>query len=278
MREIDSKEVIMLKVTLTPKPEFDFPADLDNITPDNFEGKDVDEIEKVPVYKGSKEMELGELFEVESEDSGEDVEIVIDGDIPNGKRLGQDMTKGKIIVKGEVGMYAGAFMEGGKMEIEGDADSWVGQKMSDGEIIVKGDANDFVGSTFRGEWEGMTGGELTVEGDAGDQVGEFLAGGKIKIEGDVGIHSSYHMKSGTLVINGDAGKRVGGQMEDGDIVIMGELESVLPGFSFEEEITDIEVDGAEIEGEFLKFVGDGAEEGEGNLYLNKGLNEGLLPA
>ncbi len=268
----------MLKVTLTPKPEFDTPFDLDNITPDNLKGKDAGEIEKVPVYKGSKELELVEIFEVDCENSGEEVKIVIDGDIPKGKRLGQDMTEGKITIKGDVGMYAGAFMDGGKIEIEGDADSWVGQKMSDGEIIVKGDANDFVGSTFRGEWEGMTGGELTVEGDAGDQVGEFLAGGKIKIEGDVGIHSSYHMKSGTLVINGDAGKRVGGQMEDGDIVIMGELESVLPGFSFEEEITDIEVDGAEIEGEFLKFVGDGAEEGEGNLYLNKGLNEGLLPA
>lgn len=266
----------MLKVILTLKSEFDFPADLDNVTPDNLEGKDIAEIEKVPVYKGSKEIELGEVFEVETEDSGEEVEIVIDGDIPNGKRLGQDMTKGKIIVKGEVGMYAGAFMEGGKIEIEGDADSWVGQKMSDGEIIVKGDADDFVGSTFRGEWEGMTGGELTVEGDAGDQVGEFLAGGKIEINGDVGIHSSYHMKSGTLIVNGDAGKRVGGQLEDGEIVIMGELENVLPGFSFEEEVTDIEVDGAEMEGDFLKFVGDAAENGEGTLYVNKDSNEDLV--
>lgn len=265
-----------MKVTLKPKPEFDSLVDLDNITPDEFKDKEPDEIVNTPVYQGSKELNLEDIFEVECEETDDsEVEIMIDGDIPLGKRLGQDMTEGKIEVAGDVGKYAGSFMSGGEIKIEGDADSWAGQKMSGGKLVIKGDANNFLGSTYRGDWEGVTGGEIIVEGNAGDQVGEWLDGGTIKINGEAGLQLGSHMKSGNVIVKGDIGDRAGGQMEDGNIVVTGKMENLLPGFSFEEEVKNPELDGAEIEGEFLQFVGDKAEDGEGVLLLNKAENEHL---
>ncbi len=268
-----------MKVILNPKPELDFQLELDQVIPDNLKGKSPEEIGEVPVYKGSKELELTDVFEIDCEDTGEEeVEIVIDGDIPKGKRVGQDMSEGKIKVNGDVGMYVGAFMSGGKIEVEGDADAWAGQKMSGGELEIKGDAEEFLGATYRGDWIGMTDGKIVLGGDASDQVGEWLDGGQIEINGDAGIHLGYHMKSGAIVVDGDLGARAGSEMEDGDIVVNGELEEVLPGFSFEEEVSNPEVDGVEVEGNYLKFTGDKAEEGEGSLYLNKGSNEHLIPS
>lgn len=265
-----------MKVTLTPKSEFDFPAGLDNITPDEFKDKSQEEIENISVYKGSKELKISDIFQVESEDSGgSEVEIIIDGDIPNGKRLGKEMSEGKIKVLGDVGMYVGAFMSGGEIEIEGDAGSWAGQKMSGGKLLIKGDADEFLGATYRGDWEGMGGGKIIVEGNAGDQVGEWLDGGEIEINGNTGLHAGFHMKSGTILVNGDIEERVGGQMQGGNIVIKGALENVLPGFSYEEEVNGVEVNGTSVEGEFIKFTGDKAEDGEGNLFVSKAENEHL---
>lgn len=268
-----------MKVTLKPKLEFDSPIDLDNVTPDKFKGKNPEEIKKVLVYKGSRELDLEEIFEIECEDTGNsEVEIIIDDGLPNGRRLGQEMSEGKIKVLGDIGKCAGSFMSGGEFEIDGDADSWAGQKMSGGEMVIKGDAGDFLGSTFRGDWQGMTGGRITVEGNAGDEIGEWLDGGTIVINGNAGLHAGFHMKSGCVIVHGDTEERIGGQMKGGDIVVEGKLEKVLPGFSYEEVVNDVEVNGVDLEGDFLKFTGDKSEKGKGSLFVSKKENENLIPS
>ncbi len=129
-----------MKVILKPNPELDFQLELNQVIPDNLKGKSPEEIGKTTIYKGSKEIGLDEVFEIDCEDTGDDeIEIMIDGDIPTVKRVGQDMSEGKIKVNGDVGMYVGAFMSGGKIEVEGNADDWAGQKMSGGELEIRGD-------------------------------------------------------------------------------------------------------------------------------------------
>lgn len=265
-------------IILRPKMEFVLPVDADCITPDEFAGKGLEDIAGLSVYRGSQRSRIDDLFEIEGDvaESLEDVRIVLEGDLSMVKRIGEKMSGGEIVISGDVGMHAGAFMSGGRIVVNGDAGSWAGQQMSDGEIQIKGNAGDFLGSTLRGDWIGMKGGRITVDGDAGNEVGEWMDDGIIEIGGDAGLHLGAHMKGGAIVVRSDVGDRAGSQMKGGDLVVMGEAGRLLPGFKFEEEVKEIELEDGTLKGEFLRFSGDMAEGGEGNLYVSKEKNEDLL--
>ncbi|KXB02961.1 hypothetical protein AKJ45_02970 [candidate division MSBL1 archaeon SCGC-AAA261F19] len=267
-----------MKVTLRPKSKFTLPIDASCVTPHEFAGKDLDEIVELKLFMGSAMSRLGDLFEIEGEfsESQEDVEIDLGGDTPMVRRVGEKMSDGLIKGSGDIGMRAGAFMSGGKVVFDGDAGPWAGQQMSGGELQINGNAGNYLGSTYRGDWIGMKGGKIMVKGNVGNEVGEWMNGGFIEIGGSAGLHLGAHMKGGVIVVHGDVEDRVGSQMVGGKIVVMGEVKSLLPGFKFEEKIKDIELDDGKFEGEFLRFSGDRAENGEGNLYVSKEKNEHLL--
>ncbi len=275
----------MKKIELTPLEQTKIPIEAEVISPDKFAAKTIDEIKEMVVWRGNRQKKLGELFEVagESAESPEDISIVINGDVPTVKRIGQDMSAGEIIIKGNVGMHIGAKMKGGKITVEGDADHWTGAEMRAGEIHIKGNAGNYLGAAYRGSYEGMkrlkkgVSGTIVVDGNAGSEVASRIAGGKILVKGNVGPFAGLHMSGGRLVIQGDVQERAGGEMTKGRIIIIGKLSELLPTFKFEEEVPEIELTDEKIKGPFLRFSGDLSEEGNGSIYISKEKNQHISP-
>ena len=111
----------MAEITLTPKELPSVPLEVD-ISPDTVAGKSIEDIKKIIIMKGNREVELGEFFNVEggSADNAAEIKIIINGNIDSVKFIGQGMTAGEIIIKGNVGMHTGDDMKGGKILVEGD--------------------------------------------------------------------------------------------------------------------------------------------------------------
>ena len=95
---------------------------------------------------------------VVQEESGKDVEIVIEGDVED---------------------CIGIFNQAGVVvRVSGSAGDNVGSHQKDGVIYVAGDTWDHVGYE-------QTGGEIHIDGNAGEGVGSYQQGGEIHISGDV---------------------------------------------------------------------------------------------
>ena len=115
----------MAEIILTPKVQPQVPIEADSVTPDAFAGKSIDEIKNIELWFGNEKAPLSDFFDVEGESSenASEIKIIIDGDVGNTKRIGQGMTTGEIVVKGNVSMYVGAEMKGGKITVEGNCRS-----------------------------------------------------------------------------------------------------------------------------------------------------------
>lgn len=270
----------MNEIVLTPKEQSLVPLEINNIIPDVLAGKSIDDIKNMGIWHGNSQVRLHEFFDVEGESSEtpSELKIIIDGDVYNTKRIGQGMTAGEILVKGNANMYVGVEMKGGKITVEGNVGSWAGQNMSGGELTILGDAEDYVGSAYRGDWRGMSGGLLTVHGNVGSEIAEYMLGGKIVIKGNTSIEPGVHMNGGLLVIEGDVVARAGGEMKSGTIVIKGVVNEFLPGFRYLGVEKDIEVEGELIKGAFYKFEGDYATKGaKGFVYVSVAGNNHIAP-
>ena len=263
---------------LLPKIKPTISVEAEVITTDMFAGKSLEEIANLPVWEGKTKRKLSDFFEVEGEvtQKPEDLKIMIDGDSSRIKYIGARMTAGEILVKGDVDMHAGDEMRGGRIVIEGNADSFTALSMRGGEIIIKGSVKDYLGSAPRGEWRGMRGGRIIVEGNAGREVGAWMIGGLTHVKGNVGSFAGVHMRGGTIVVEGNAGTRIGAEMTGGNIIVFGKIEEILPGFAYKDTVDSVKIDGEEIKGPFLRFVGDLAEDGNGNLFLLSEKNQHLI--
>ena len=129
------------------------------------------QIGAIGAWEGNEEIALADIFDVavDGSDDAASTKIIIDGDVPRVKRLGEAMTAGEIVVKGDVDMRCGARMSGGSITVEGNADSWVGREMVGGEILVKGNARLLQGVL---NWSGT----ITIEGDTTLPGGEMKRG------------------------------------------------------------------------------------------------------
>jgi formylmethanofuran dehydrogenase subunit C len=271
---------MMSKIILTPKEQPQVPLEVDTILPDTLAGKSIEEIKSMHIQYGNSEVELKEFFDVDGE-SGEnpsELQIEFNGDVYNTKRIGEGMTTGEIVVKGNASMYVGAKMKGGKITVEGDVEGWAGRNMEGGEIVVMGNAGDYLGSAYRGDWRGMRGGKITVHGNAGREIAEYMLGGKIQINGNVKMLPGIHMNGGVLIIDGNVISRTGGEMKGGTIIVKGKIDEFLPGFEFLGAENDIEIDGEVIPGSFYKFRGDFATKGaDGLVYAATAKNAHIVP-
>ena len=263
-------------ITLVPKDNFKLPIEGKNVTPDIFTGKTVKEIEALEMWEGNRKRTIGEMFDVKDDGtSSEEFTIKIEGNICSVRNIGTQMSKGQIIVDGDVGMHLGEAMTGGCISVFGNAESWVGSRMKDGTIEIKGNAGDYIGAAYRGSTEGMNGGKIIIHGNAGHEVGCFMRGGFIKILGNVGIFAGIHMRGGTIFVQGVSQGRAGAQMKGGKIVLAGHSEDVLPTFTIEEIKAKVKVDGEKIEGPLYRFTGDMADNGKGKLFVAKEPNSYL---
>ena len=258
--------VILLKLKIKLERPFDASA----IAPDSFTGKSLQEIEKLEIWLGNRRTTLGEIFDVsgESSQNTEDISIEIDGDLSKARRIGKQMTSGRIIMNGNAGLYLGDGMKGGEIHVNGNADSWVGFDMKGGIIEIEGDAGDFVGSSYRGSRNGMSGGTIIIKGNAGSEVGCWMKDGVIRVEGDIGLFAGIHMQGGTILIAGNSSGRLGAEMTKGKVILMGKVPAILPSFIADEIKSKAKVGKEKIAGPFYSFTGDIAEGGSGKLFIS----------
>jgi len=251
----------MQTVTLKPKKEMKISVEAENISPDKFAGRTEKEIQSIEVWFGNKKTNIGELFSVRVDGTGAvaDTKIVMEGDFSRVKRIGEGMTAGLIIIKGNVDMHLGAKMSGGKISVTGNVDSWAGREMKGGELIIEGNAGYYLGAGYRGETCGMRGGKITLMGSALDFLGEHMCGGEIVVKGNAGILAGISNNGGKIVIEGNT-SRPGSEMAKGTIIINGIVEEMMPVFKLEGTEA---VDGVT----YRKFSGDVIVNGKGVLYV-----------
>ncbi len=237
----------------------------------------MEEVLKLKVWEGNRSKPLGDLFNVkcEREDEGDDLTINLIGNFSKIRNVGANMTKGRITVKGNIGMHLGVGMKGGEIIVSGDADSWTGGSMKGGKIEIKGSVGDYVGAPYRGSTEGMRGGLIIVHGNAGREVGCSMRGGLIKIYGSVRHFVGVNMVDGTIFIQGDCAGKAGAGMLGGKIVICGYIPSILPTFTIDSLRSKVSVNGEKIPGPFYRFIGDIADNGKGKLFISKARNQHL---
>lgn len=204
------------------------PVEAECLRPENLAGKSVPEIAALPVQHGNAQAPLGEFFTVEG-DAADHV-ITIEGDCSRVKLIGSEMTQGRIVVRGNVGMHLGAEMRGGSIEVHGQAGDWVGAEMHGGRIHIHGDAGHLVGAGYRGSRLGMRGGTILVDGKAGNEIGSGMRRGWIVIGGDTGDFVGASMIAGSIFVFGTPGIRTGAGMKRGTIALFADTPPLLPTF------------------------------------------------
>ena len=261
-------------ITLTALRAFDVPIQAPCITPENFAGKSVTEIAKLPLTEGNRNLTIGDLFKIE-ESRAETPNITINGECSKVKRIGQGMKTGEIVINGNIGMHTGEKMLGGKITINGNAGGWTGSEMKKGTIEIHGDGGDYLASPYRGNDAGMKGGLITVDGNVGTDVGCYLKGGIIKIKGSAGRFLGYHMSDGVIYVEKDCDVRTGACMHSGKIVVGGTLE-ILPSFTIDSVKPKVKIDDTQsVPGPFYVFLGDLSEHGTGKIFASKANNTAL---
>ncbi len=220
----------MPPVTLRLKePLTGVPLEAESISPDLFADRSREEIEALPVAWGNEAHRLGDFFQVDGERSEE---IEVEGSIGRVKWVGSAMTRGRIVIHGDVGMHAGSYMRGGEILVEGNAADFLGIEMEGGLIRVKGNAGHRAGAAYRGSKYGMRGGIILIEGNVAHEVGAYMRRGLIVIKGNAEDFLGARMAAGTICLFGQAGLRTGGGMQKGTIVCMRPVE-LLPTFAYD---------------------------------------------
>jgi len=123
-----------------------------------------------------------------------------------------------IIVKGNLGVYVGGFMEGPSITVCGDTGWYAADNMIAGRLVVEG-------STGSNPAPSMIGGTVVIKGHGGSRVGYGLKGGDLVVFGNVGLETGKMMMGGRIVVLGDAGAKVGESMYGGVIHVLGRVDS-----------------------------------------------------
>lgn len=228
------KTQIILKLKEQPS----LPVEAENIIPENFKDKSLEEIYSIPLLLGNQKKKIEDFFRVEiinqddeNKEADNSVKVFLNGDLSRFKYLGQGMTEGEIEIEGSVGFHAGALMKNGSLVIKGDAGDWLGTHMAGGRITVLGSAGHFIGSGYRGKTEGMTGGTILIKENAGRMVGARMRGGLIAVGGDCEDELGYKMLEGTIVVAGNSGMGIGANMKKGTIILL-KTAKLLPVFYY----------------------------------------------
>jgi formylmethanofuran dehydrogenase subunit C len=266
-------------ITFNQKKTSTIGLEFDELIPDKIFTWEKRDFEKYEVPIGNSRFPLKDYFDVDVEGSAEsasDVKIILNGDLTRVKYIGTKMSTGEIVANSSVDLHCGSEMSGGEIIVNGDAESYAGREMTGGILTIKGNTREFCGASYIGDWRGMTGGTIMIHGSAGKQLGECLTGGEIYVKGNCDILAGIHMTKGFIQIDGDVTRWPGGQMQGGNIVINGKLGRLLEGFIDPEIVTNPEVFGKQITGKYIKYIGDIARNGKGNLYLDADKNRNFL--
>lgn len=271
---------IILNV-IKPMQKANIPIEVENISPDNFMNKKIDEIKEFTIWRGNRELSLKEVFNIQGDDylgkNVNEITVILKGDLNKYKRIGQKMSGGEILIQGSIGMHLGFQMSGGKIIVIGDADDFAGANMAGGMIHIKGNAGHYLGGSIRGDWRGMSEGSITVDGNVGNECGVWMRDGLLEIGGKANMFLGIHMHQGEIIVQGDVEERVGAEMTGGVIVVKGFVRKLLPSFEYVGEVSEIPLERyGKIQGNFVEFHGDFAEKKQGKLFLALDKNKHLI--
>lgn len=191
-----------------------------------------DEIRRLTVYHGKRQLPLSEFFDVYGESSAD---LVLDGALHKVRWIGKSMTQGSITIHGSVGMHLGAYMSGGRIEVHGNASDWVGGEMKNGFIHIHGNAGGQVGAAYRGALRGMKNGTIVIDGSAGLEVGMRMRRGTIVVGGPAKDFTGLQMKGGTIILLSGAEIRTGAWMNRGTIISLKPLH-LMPTFAYSSDV------------------------------------------
>ena len=203
----------MITLHLTEPPRF--ALDLSVLTPDGLQDLTLDQIKRLPLAQGRRRLKLGELFAVQGT---ADATLEITGVTPLCHRLGAQMSRGQLIVRGNCGDEVGRDMRGGTLQIYGNARDRVGAGMRTGTIEINGAAGDFVGASLMGATSGMKGGTIVVTKNVGARLGDRMRRGLIVVGGNAGAAAASQLIAGTLVVLGTCGPGAANGMRRGTLL------------------------------------------------------------
>lgn len=266
-------------VVLRMKEQSTIPLEAANISPDIFAKCSYREILDLPVYYGRRKLRLGDFFTVDGEKSAL---ITIEGDVENVKKIGSNMTCGKIVVEGSVGRHVGASMRGGRIVVRGNAADKAGVNMQGGVLWIKGNAGHQTGAARPGESRGVNHGTIIIEGNAGLELGACMRRGLIAVLGDVGEFAGARMVAGSILTFGHLGKRAGAGMKRGSVISFGTSAPLLPTYRFEALFQPVYIrvllkhlkglglqfDSNLVDGSFQRYSGDINALGKGEILIH----------
>lgn len=186
--------------------------------------------------------ELNKLID-EKLEKDEEVSIINPHSMHN---IGIGLSKrGRVIVNGSTGFYAGGFLEGSTMVVDGNSGWYTGDNMMDGELIITKNTGCNAGVYFYG-------GTMVIRGGTGSRVGYGMKGGTIIVCGNAGRWAGQMTLGGKLIILGKVGKQIGESMYKGAIFTQDEgVKSKLGSNVFLDSIKEDEVN--ELKELFLKY-------------------------
>jgi formylmethanofuran dehydrogenase subunit C len=190
--------------------------DMSPFTPKLLAAKSTDEIARIPLWLGNRQVDCGELFAIDGEVAET---IVIQSQSDRLDRIGANLDGGTIRVEGNAGAYLGQGMRNGTILVSGDAGLASGCAMRGGMLHIEGNTGDFLGGAVTGERQGMRGGMIQIKGSAGDRVGDLMRRGTILVAGDCGDYCASRMVAGTIAVLGQCGIQTGMAMRRGSLVL-----------------------------------------------------------
>ncbi len=264
-------------ITLALKEPPPVPLEAEMLSPDVVAGLTIAEINALPVYFGKRQRRVDDFFVVDGE-PGDELEI--HGDARRVKWIGRGMSRGRVTIRGNIGMHLASAMKGGAVEVFGDAGDWLGAEMTGGFIHVHGNAGGQAGAAYRGSLSGMRDGTILIDGSAGLEVGMRMKRGTIVIGGLVRDFAGLQMKGGTIVLQGGAELRTGAWMNRGTIVSLKPI-PLLPTFAYASTYNPtflrlyakhlasvgITIPYDERHGTYERYTGDAAVPGKGEILV-----------
>lgn len=200
-----------MTLTLTLRAPPPGRVDASGLDPARLRGRNAAAVAALKVRLGGETVALGDLFEVSG--AGADAqELVLAGDLRQFDGIGAGMSSGEIVVRGDVGAWAGAEMSGGVLRVFGDAGARLG-------------------AAYPGARVGMTGGEIVVSGDAGEEAGAGMRRGLVAVGGRTGSGAGLRMLAGTVIALGGIGAGAGLGNKRGSLV-SGQAMEPLPAYAF----------------------------------------------
>lgn len=273
-------------VALALKARPDDRIDLEGVTPDRLARLSMREIAALPVWVGTRQRTLGDVFDVHGEHADR---VHLSGDLRAVDGIGAGMTAGEIVVEGDAGSRVGAGMTGGVVRVNGSVEHDAGQAMSGGLLFVAGDAGVRLGSAMPGASKGMAGGEIVVGGSAGAEAASRLRRGLVVVMGDVGEDAGRAMIAGSLIVFGRTGANPGRGSKRGSIVACGEIsvpETYRYACTFEPphvRLTlmhlrrryGVAIDDHFVTGQYQRYCGDAGGPGKGEILVHVNAGHGI---